>query len=725
MKFFLLLFFLFSFYLFAVPSLKEVNSEFDLIARKYDIPAPLLKALAYKHSSWHINFGKNDEQNQGMYGIMGLYQDKRVSSVRYGAKLLNTDSIYGLINYKWNIEFSAKILSEIKQDYINSGEKIEEIEDYYNILIDYMDYDESIKVFAEGAVIKIYKLINEGYKININNEVLVIKKTPVDILKFKTIEISKFYKKYTEISSLDDIEFVASPNYWDGREAGVTVDQIIIHIMQGSFEGSISWFKNSSSEVSAHYLVSRDGEIIQMVKNTNRAWHAGNHNSRSIGIEHAGYDGADYHSDEYATEDEYQASAMLVRWLTERYNIPRIHRDAYHDENGNFVPWHLQRPELADLPGILGHHDCNGKELCPGPHWDWSYYMQLLGEINNLEGEITVITPKANEVVDNPVIFRCKADGDITKIKYFADDTYLLGESSDKENDFRVEYEFSGVRVRSVSFKGYDDNDNLVYSSIKTYDIDIIEAGEGSVVFKTPIDNTTTVNPVILETNVTGDVTKVKYFAENDIFLGESSDKNNDFRVIRAFNQAGNRVLSARGYNVDGVLISNAEAKINVIVPEIDDSVIEECVDECLNNNETKCNINGNVNICIAIDNCLIWQTYQECGGDEYCDSGKCLRREVNRECDDECSFVGQRECRADSAVLVCELDKDNCLKLYLEETCKDDFVCQVGKCMDKSEVNNNEDSSGCSYSNSNNYSAGFLFILFFILIFSKRKFKI
>ncbi len=367
--------------IFATPSLDEINSEFDSAARKYDIPAPLLKAIAYKQSTWNVNFGKDDEMNQGMYGIMGLYQDNRVSSVQYGAKLLNIDPIYGIINYKWNIEMAAKIISEIKEDYINAGDDIEEIEDYYNILIDYFDYDESIKVFSEGLVIKIYALINLGYEVNTDDDSIEISGYPVDISNLQTVEISKFYKKYTEISSLSDIQFISSPNR-SSRVSGVTIDQIVIHLMQGYFEGTISHFKNSSSDVSAHYLVGQDGEIVQMVKLRDKAWHAGSHNSRSIGIEHAGFDGASYHSDQYATETEYKASAMLVRWLAQKYGIPKIHRDAYHDANGHFVPWHLQRPELSNMSGILGHHDCNGKELCPGPHWNWSHYMDLVGGTN-------------------------------------------------------------------------------------------------------------------------------------------------------------------------------------------------------------------------------------------------------------------------------------------------------------------------------------------------------
>src|SRR3546814_1715674 len=68
------------------------------------------------------------------------------------------------------------------------------------------------------------------------------------------------------------------------------VREVAIHTMQGSYAGSISWFQNSSSQVSAHYLIrSSDGQVTQMVREYNKAWHVRSHNPRSIGIEHEGY----------------------------------------------------------------------------------------------------------------------------------------------------------------------------------------------------------------------------------------------------------------------------------------------------------------------------------------------------------------------------------------------------------------------------------------------------
>ena len=87
---------------------------------------------------------------------------------------------------------------------------------------------------------------------------------------------------------LPQLKWVASPNYNDRH--GVRVDQIIIHDMEGSYAGSIAYFRMAQSQVSAHFCVRGDGgEVTQMVHLSDRAWHACAANSRSVGIEMEGY----------------------------------------------------------------------------------------------------------------------------------------------------------------------------------------------------------------------------------------------------------------------------------------------------------------------------------------------------------------------------------------------------------------------------------------------------
>lgn len=44
---------------------------------------------------------------------------------------------------------------------------------------------------------------------------------------------------------------------------------------EGSFWGSVRWLRNNRSRGSAHYVVSRGGDVVQLVSTSNVAWHAG------------------------------------------------------------------------------------------------------------------------------------------------------------------------------------------------------------------------------------------------------------------------------------------------------------------------------------------------------------------------------------------------------------------------------------------------------------------
>ena len=78
-------------------------------------------------------------------------------------------------------------------------------------------------------------------------------------------------------------------NYSLGRQ-GKKVELIVVHLMDGSQEGTAAWFANPRANASAHYGVSSEGDIDQYVSEADTAWHAGKWgvNIRSIGIEHEG-----------------------------------------------------------------------------------------------------------------------------------------------------------------------------------------------------------------------------------------------------------------------------------------------------------------------------------------------------------------------------------------------------------------------------------------------------
>lgn len=84
-----------------------------------------------------------------------------------------------------------------------------------------------------------------------------------------------------------------SPNFGPRRD-GRTPDCLILHYTgMETGDAAEAWLCSTDSEVSAHYLVHEDGRVVQMVREADRAWHAGKGswrgltdvNSFSIGIE--------------------------------------------------------------------------------------------------------------------------------------------------------------------------------------------------------------------------------------------------------------------------------------------------------------------------------------------------------------------------------------------------------------------------------------------------------
>ena len=90
------------------------------------------------------------------------------------------------------------------------------------------------------------------------------------------------------------IKFDYSPNFSPKSRHRKDIKFVIIHYtgMQSEIE-SIKKLKSPKANVSCHYLINRRGDVIQMVKDLNIAWHAGkskwkefsNLNNNSIGIE--------------------------------------------------------------------------------------------------------------------------------------------------------------------------------------------------------------------------------------------------------------------------------------------------------------------------------------------------------------------------------------------------------------------------------------------------------
>lgn len=120
--------------------------------------------------------------------------------------------------------------------------------------------------------------------------------------------------------------YAESPNC-DERPAGAVVNCIVLHsTVEPTTEGTMQIFLTPEKAVSAHFVVGRDGRVVQMVPVEKRAWHAGTSvlegvpkvNDFSVGIEMVNLnDGKDPYSPE-----QMEAVAGIIRLIRSRYDVP-------------------------------------------------------------------------------------------------------------------------------------------------------------------------------------------------------------------------------------------------------------------------------------------------------------------------------------------------------------------------------------------------------------------
>ena len=147
-------------------------------------------------------------------------------------------------------------------------------------------------------------------------------------------------------------EVCPSPNFGERRN-GCTPDALILHYTgMETGQSAQDWLCASESEVSSHYLVHEDGRIVQMVREADRAWHAGRGawqgrddvNSWSIGIEIANA-GHPMGLPEFP-EAQIEAVLRLGRDICRRHGIPPKRVLAHSDiapgrkvDPGERFPW--------------------------------------------------------------------------------------------------------------------------------------------------------------------------------------------------------------------------------------------------------------------------------------------------------------------------------------------------------------------------------------------------
>jgi hypothetical protein len=381
------------------PAPGSLQAAFAAAAREFGVPERVLLAVAYNLSRWEDHGGA--PSTWGGYGVMHLRHldtapgidgrgddiarfprldpsDPSLHTLDRAAQLLGLNAEALKRDPVQNIRGGAALLAQYALDTV--GTKPASEADWYGAVAKYSGAKDAAVAldFADAVYATIQRgaarTTGAGQSVTLSAARIEPNKSTAGRLNLQPS------RKGSGLECPDklDCEFIpaaytlldpADPSNYGSYDLaarpsdGLRIRYIVIHDTEVDYNTTLQIFQNPLNYVSAHYVIrAEDGHIAQMVENKNVGWHAGNWyvNGHAIGLEHEGVaiEGATWYS-----EQMYQASARLVRYLAAKYHIPldRAHIIGHDDIPG---------PTPGTQPGM--HWD-------PGPFWDWAHYMDLLG----------------------------------------------------------------------------------------------------------------------------------------------------------------------------------------------------------------------------------------------------------------------------------------------------------------------------------------------------------
>ena len=360
-----------------------------------DIPQGLLEAVSFTNT--HCNhltdanyFHDGPDAMPRAYGLMGLVKDGKGyfrENLHLVAELSGISETEILQNPEKNVLAYAKAFENLTKE-----SKATEIKGYLSVI-------QQLSELPIGEEKDVYPMQSMLYSVCLF--LMDAERAEEYGFSKQEIDLKSVFAEHYEMLTAPELSVNRGPDYppaiwdpapecnWEPRTKQVSA--VVIHYTEGTYAGCISWFKNCESSVSAHYVIrSVDGQVTQMVREKDKAWHARTANGYTIGIEHEAYGNIW----SFFTEAMYQSSADLVRDICSRYAIINGHRTFYRDtlDNGTCL-----NNGLHNLGGeeactkIRGHqHYPDQTHTDPGPYWDWNYYYKLINEgtpVVVLEGE--------------------------------------------------------------------------------------------------------------------------------------------------------------------------------------------------------------------------------------------------------------------------------------------------------------------------------------------------
>lgn len=351
-----------------------LRSAFESAASEFDVPVEILVTLGYEESRWTHRDGRPSVDFS--YGVMGLRDNGYAATLLEAAELIDESPEELKRSPVTNIRGAAALLRKYFEE--KNGTR-----DIYRRMRD---------INLWGGVVKRYS----GFQATI-------------LLDYYE---RYFYRRFIIPESAgfvagEDVAQAAPPNcsqdYYPGVDIFVAadpdnyrvadrpyshnIDKVVIHVAEGYFLGTLNWWTLASTVGSAHYVVGDQGQVGMAVCHEDIAGHTRNsvYNARSIGIEHEGF--RDW---SVFTDAQYEASADLVRWISQEYSF------------------------LPARANIIGHKEVpNVTTPCPGTRWDWCNYMTLIDPLYICPGQSGVAPSRPRSWGDMSCFLNLPGEADV------------------------------------------------------------------------------------------------------------------------------------------------------------------------------------------------------------------------------------------------------------------------------------------------------------------------
>lgn len=183
------------------------------------------------------------------------------------------------------------------------------------------------------------------------------------------------------------IEKIPSPNHSSRR--GRDIQAVVLHYTAaGSAHGSASWFSIPESRVSSHYIIGRQGHIIQCVELDRSAWHCGiaelvvegeahsDANERTIGIELANFGCRTRLMFQPHAHSQFKPAILQY----DNGHVVDDYWEVYPDSQIDALQALLLRLSVTHgeaVQNLVGHEEIAmplGRKMDPGPLFPWERF---------------------------------------------------------------------------------------------------------------------------------------------------------------------------------------------------------------------------------------------------------------------------------------------------------------------------------------------------------------